>query len=208
MDIDDAGQIHTDQLLRTSADIAAKHKRSELREGDVLLCVIRHLRVAIVPAGIDGANLTQGTVRMRPSDQVLGPYLAQYLASPQAQSWMKDRYVGTDMPRINVEHAQSIPVPLPPIPEQQEIVRRVGALLARADGIAAKVTAARQRVDAMTQAVLAKAFRGELVPTEAELARRKGRDYEPASALLNRIRAERATATPAANGQRRRRAAR
>ena len=34
-------------------------------------------------------------------------------------------------------------------------------------------------------------FRGELVPTEAELARREGRSYEPASALLARIRAER-----------------
>jgi type I restriction enzyme, S subunit len=52
-----------------------------------------------------------------------------------------------------------------------------------------------RRVDALTQAVLAKAFRGELVPTEAELARREGRDYEPASALLERVRAERA-ATP------------
>jgi hypothetical protein len=37
----------------------------------------------------------------------------------------------------------------------------------------------------------AKAFRGELVPIEAELARREGRSYEPASALLERIRAER-----------------
>jgi type I restriction enzyme S subunit len=42
---------------------------------------------------------------------------------------------------------------------------------------------------------LAKAFRGELVPTEAELARREGRTYEPASALLERIKAERATAS-------------
>jgi len=44
----------------------------------------------------------------------------------------------------------------------------------------------------LTQAVLAKAFRGELVPTEAELARRDGRTYEPAAALLERIKAERA----------------
>ncbi len=40
-------------------------------------------------------------------------------------------------------------------------------------------------------AFLAKTFRGELVPTEAELARREGRSYEPASALLAHIRAER-----------------
>ena len=47
---------------------------------------------------------------------------------------------------------------------------------------------ARARVDALTQAVLAKAFRGELVPTEAELARREGREYEPAGLLLERVR--------------------
>ena len=41
----------------------------------------------------------------------------------------------------------------------------------------------------LTQAILAKAFRGEPVPTEAELARQQGRPYEPASALLARIRA-------------------
>src|SRR5262249_51306346 len=139
-------------------------------EGDVLLCVIRHLRVAIVQPGIDGANLTQGTVRLRPSAEILGPYLARYLASPQAQNWMKERYVGTDMPRINVEHARSIPVPLPSLPEQREIVRRVAELFAVADAVEAKLAAARKRVEALTQAVLAKAFRGELVPTEAELA--------------------------------------
>ena len=44
-----------------------------------------------------------------------------------------------------------------------------------------------------TQAILAKAFRGELVPTEAELARQEGREYEPASVLLERIRAARAS---------------
>ena len=43
----------------------------------------------------------------------------------------------------------------------------------------------------MTQAILAKAFRGELVPTEAELARRDGRPYETASKLLAHIKSER-----------------
>ena len=86
----------------------------------------------------------------------------------------------------------------PLLPEQREIVRRVSALFALADGIEAKLSAALERVDALTQAVLAKAFRGERVPTEAELARAEGRTYEPASALLERVRAERdATPKPA-----------
>lgn len=45
-------------------------------------------------------------------------------------------------------------------------------------------------MEALWETVLAKAFRGELVPTEAEIARREGREYEPASTLLERVRAE------------------
>jgi type I restriction enzyme S subunit len=187
-DIDDSGNIHVDQLWRTTLEIASKHRRSELREGDVLLCVIRHLRVALVPPGIDGANLTQGTVRLRPSNRVRGEYLARYLASPQAHGWMKARYIGMAMPRINVEHAREIPIAVPPLAEQHEIVRRVEGLFQPADAIEKRVAAATARVEKLTQAILAKAFRGELVPTEAELARREGREYEPASALLERIR--------------------
>jgi type I restriction enzyme S subunit len=80
---------------------------------------------------------------------------------------------------------------LPPRSEQEEIVRRVDALFALADKIEARVKSATARVEKSTQAILAKAFRGELVPTEAELARQEGRDYEPASVLLERIRMER-----------------
>lgn len=53
--------------------------------------------------------------------------------------------------------------------------------------------------------ILAKAFRGELVPTEAELARREGRDYEPASALLERIKSSTAAADGAESKRRKRR---
>jgi type I restriction enzyme S subunit len=87
--------------------------------------------------------------------------------------------------------AMRLPLTIPPLPEQHEIVRRVDQLFALANAIEAKVAAARGRVERLTQAVLAKAFRGELVPTEAELARREGRDYEPAAALLARIAAQR-----------------
>jgi type I restriction enzyme S subunit len=93
--------------------------------------------------------------------------------------------------RISMSNITKQTVPLPSLAEQNEVVRRVDALYALADRIEAKLAAARRRVERLTQAVLTKAFRGELVPTEAELARREGRDYEPASVLLERIRAER-----------------
>ncbi|GDX98650.1 hypothetical protein LBMAG48_10540 [Phycisphaerae bacterium] len=178
-DIQDGG-ILVGQLRRTTHDIAAKHGRSVLAEGDVLLCIIRHLRVATVPRGLDGANLTQGTVRMRPSEVISGPYLARFLASEHAQAWMKQRHFGMSMPRINVEHARAIPVAVPPMAEQTEIVRRVDSLMKLADAIERRVALAQARADKLTQSILAKAFRGELVPAieakpeaVADLARAK-----------------------------------
>lgn len=82
------------------------------------------------------------------------------------------------------------PITLPPVEEQLEIACRVEVLFNQADAIELRVAAAVKRAEKLTQAILAKTFRGELVPTEAELARREGREYESASALLERIRTE------------------
>ena len=94
---------------------------------------------------------------------------------------------GSGQPFVSQETLNAVVVPLPPKLEQVEIVRRVAALFRLADAIDKRVAAATLRANNLTQAVLAKAFRGELVPTEAELARRERRDYEPASVLLERI---------------------
>lgn len=185
-DIQD-GTVLIDQLRRTTAAISAKHDRSRLRKGDVLLCIIRHLRVAVVPPGLDGANLTQGTVRMRPSAVMTGEFLALFLASPHTQSWMKQRHFGMSMPRINVEHAREIPVAVPPVTEQVEIVRRVRSLINLAESIERRLAVAQVRADKVSQAILARAYCGELVATEAELAYAEGRDYESGDALLTRI---------------------
>jgi plasmid stability protein len=67
-----------------------------------------------------------------------------------------------------------------------------------------RAAAATKRADNLTQAILAKAFRGERVPTKAELARREGRTYEPAFELLARIRSARENSTPSATFPKRR----
>lgn len=95
---------------------------------------------------------------------------------------------------LSTKKIARIPIPVAPLEEQTEIVRRVESLFKLADAIEKRVAAGTLRSERLTQAILAKAFRGELVPTEAELARREGRSYEPASALLGRIKAEREAA--------------
>ncbi|MEJ9105512.1 restriction endonuclease subunit S [Xanthomonas oryzae pv. oryzae] len=94
---------------------------------------------------------------------------------------------GSTVKTIYMPALKELRLRLPPLSEQIKIVRRVEQLFAYADQLEAKVAAAQQRIDALTQSLLAKAFRGELVPQDPS--------DEPASVLLDRIRARRA-ATP------------
>jgi type I restriction enzyme S subunit len=183
MDIEN-GRILVDQLMKTSQAIAEKYSRSALLGGDVLLGIIRATKVAIVPSVLNGANITQGTARFRPSSVIKTRYLAIALEAPSTQYWLHEHYRGIDMPGLNLADVRRVPIPLPPLEEQREIVRRVEALFAFADRLEARYLAARKQVDKLTPSLLAKAFRGELVPQDP--------NDEPASALLERIRAERA----------------
>jgi type I restriction enzyme S subunit len=98
---------------------------------------------------------------------------------------------GGNYPALNGRLVRKFPVPLPPLAEQKEIVRKIKGLFDLADAIESRLTAGTARAEKLTQAVLAKAFQGELVPTEAELARAEGRPYEPAFAILARLHSSR-----------------
>ncbi|MBV6747836.1 restriction endonuclease subunit S [Xanthomonas vasicola] len=99
----------------------------------------------------------------------------------------------TAQKNINLKVLSQVKLRIPPIKEQTEIVRRVEQLFAYADQLEAKVAAAQQRIDALTQSLLAKAFRGELVPQDPS--------DEPASVLLQRIRTQRAAAPKPKRGR-------
>ena len=113
------------------------------------------------------------------------------IASIWSQNWLSEVTKGVAYTGINIRDLKRLPLPVPPIAEQHEIVRRVESMFKLADAVEKRVAAATVRAKKLTQAILAKTFRGELVPTEAELARREGRSYEPASVLLARIKSER-----------------
>ncbi|KKG75490.1 restriction endonuclease subunit S [Methanosarcina mazei] len=124
-------------------------------------------------------------------EEISNKYIMYYMRSPDFQSNVLDKMGGAAITRLTLKKISNMIIALPPLPEQQEIVHRVDALFAFADSIEAKVVAAREKTERLRQSILAKAFSGKLVETEAGIARREGREYEMAEVLLERIKEER-----------------
>ena len=130
-------------------------------------------------------------IRVQPAPVVDSKFLYLFFQSDLYWKQIAENIAGSAQPNCNASKLATLILPLPPIPEQLEIARQVDVLFKLADEIEKRVAAATTRAEKLTQAILAKAFRAELVPTEAELARRERRSYETASELLARIKSER-----------------
>lgn len=112
-------------------------------------------------------------------------YLNYCLNTERAKEWCKQvKTDGVSQSNINAQVLSTFLIPLPPLEEQQEIVRRVEKLFALVDSLEAKYRKAMERVEKLEQAILAKAFRGELVEPDP--------NDEPAEELLKRILEEKA----------------
>lgn len=183
-----AGVIKVAGVHRTTKKIAEAYKRSTLRTGDVLLSIRgTYGRICVVPPELNGANITQDTARLTIHESVNAAYIVMYLRSQPVQNRMKRAAKGVAVHGVNIGDVRALQVALPPLEEQVEIVRRVDALLTVADVIEARLATASSRAGKLPQAILSKAFKGELVPTEAELARAEGRSFESAAEMLKRV---------------------
>ena len=167
------------------ADFREVHQRTNLEASDVLISNSGTIgRVAIAQEGEKTRRTTfqKSVAILKPIKSHLDPrFLAFYLAA--AIRHIEESSQGTAQKNLLLRDLRNLVLFLPPLAEQQEIVRRVEALFALADQIEARFHAAQTQIDKLTPSLLAKAFRGELVPQDPS--------DEPASVLLERIREQR-----------------
>jgi type I restriction enzyme S subunit len=200
------GEIDLGSLAEAPTVRVPANKKSKflLQAGDLLVTRTGSVgKMAIFRGGIE-AIPSAYVIRFRFTRDLQSDFVQTCLLSPKWQELLGLGSTAVTQPNINAETIKALSIPFPSINEQHEIVRRVEALFKLADAIEQRVAAATSRAERLTQAILAKAFRGELVPTEAELARREGRAYETGAELLDRIRSERAGAGTNDDDRRRR----
>lgn len=144
------------------------------------------------------ANIAQSAILSYPAcfpDSVVGLVTDPCVALPEyvelfirtARDDLAAYAPATAQANINLAILGRVAVPLPPVEEQAEILRLAHLMLAASDSIEAQLEYVNTVLGEATRSTFAKAFRGELVPTEAELAAEEERDYETAEELLARV---------------------
>jgi len=102
-------------------------------------------------------------IRIQCKDNLNSEFLNIHLNGPSAREYCRAvKSDGVSQSNINAQKLVAYPINCHPIQEQTEIVARVEQLFAYADQIEQRVKDAQTRVNHLTQALLAKAFRGEL----------------------------------------------
>jgi type I restriction enzyme, S subunit len=188
--------IGIDNVLEGSFSLGKQHRISPLkyealkkytaRPLDVLVTVMATIgRCCVIPEEVETAIITKHVYRISCNQDLVDPFYLQncILGSSMVQAQIQAEIRGATRPGINGTILKKLLIPLPPLSEQKEIVRRVEALFSFADQIEARYQKAKAHVDKLTQSILAKAFRGELVPQDP--------NDEPAAVLLERIKRER-----------------
>ena len=163
-----------------------------LTPGDILIQRANTLEYVGISAIYNGPEMTfiypDLMMKCQANDKVDTQYLHYLLLSEAVRNYFRESATGTsgNMPKINQQIVMSAPVRWPTYDEQLEIVERAQELFTLADQVESKLTVASTIVDRLTPALLAKAFRGELVPQDP--------NDEPASELLTKLKAKQSNA--------------
>ena len=172
---------------------APSRARQKVRAGNTLFSTVRtYLKnVAMVPTELDGQVASTGFCVLNPSDEIEPRFVFYHVVSDDFVSNLNPLQRGTSYPAVRDDDVLTQRIDLPPLPEQRRIVAEIETQFTRLDAAVAALRRAQANLKRYRASVLRAACSGELVPTEAELARAEGREYEPADVLLERVLAER-----------------
>jgi type I restriction enzyme S subunit len=145
-----------------------------LKQNDILINRVNSRELvgksALITEKIEPCVFESKNIRLRMySSEINSQYVVYWLQVNAQKFFNLNAQQTVGMASINQDQIASMPIPLPPLVEQHEIVHRVMTLFERADAFDREVTFASQRCERLTQAVLRRAFRGELVERDTDI---------------------------------------
>ncbi|WP_416632379.1 restriction endonuclease subunit S [Acinetobacter baumannii] len=170
-------------------------KAFEVLDGDFLISCsgVSLGRITQVPFGSERGIINQALLRVRLNNQLYNDdFFKLVFRSPSFQKDLFENSTGSAIPNLKgVKELKAMVIPLPSLNEQEKIVELVNHHFEAISGIDECVRSALDRVNSLTQSILAKAFRGELTAEWREANPELISGENSAEALLERIKAER-----------------
>lgn len=171
--------------------------RSRLVPGDVIMNIVGPPlgKVSIVPDTHREWNMNQAVCVFRALDGLERQFLAYYLLSRVAQDWLASKARATvGQVNLTLEICRDLPIPIPPLNEQRQIIQLIATELARLDNLSGSLAVEAARGKGLRESILKAAFCGQLVAQD--------RADKPAGAQRAHLTATAsASATPAKLGR-------
>ncbi|EAW2230919.1 restriction endonuclease subunit S [Salmonella enterica] len=195
-----AGQLKNGTVLPEGQLYLEEHIQKSISKyivssGDLYITIVGACigDAGIIPDIYNNANLTENAAKIcNLNKNIFNKFLSLWLRSSYLQDIINSEIKSGAQGKLALARIKSLPLILPPLEEQHEIVRRVEQLFAWADTIEKQVNNALTRVNNLTQSILAKAFRGELTAQWRAENPDLISGENSAAALLEKIKAERA----------------
>jgi type I restriction enzyme S subunit len=151
-------ELKLDDVAFVNVPDSAEAKRTQVREGDVLLSITADLgRTAVIPAGLDKAHINQHLSILR-TKAIAPRYLSAFLSSPAGQREVLGRDKHGVKAGLNFDDIRSFRIPLPPNSLQNEFVHRLDAIAKQKKTCLNSLA----ELDALFTSLQHRAFRGDL----------------------------------------------
>jgi type I restriction enzyme S subunit len=137
-------------------------KSCEVREGDLLISLVGTIgKTLIMPKEYEKGIINPRLLKISVNKKISAEYIKMYFESPIAKYIMSEKSHGGTMEILNLDIIKKLPIPIPPIEEQIEIVRILDKIFEEESKIE-ELTQLEEQIELIKKSILAKAFRGQL----------------------------------------------
>lgn len=186
------GEINFEDARSVGNNVLVEHiNRYKLRKGDFVIGKIGTIGKPFFIPTERFFTLSANVVLVQPFERTCSPkFLFYFNISPQIEQQFTKGAKATTQAAFGIQKVRLLRVPLCAIEEQNQIVQEIESRLSVCDKVEESIIESLEKSKALRQSILKKAFEGRLLNDQELAACKSAPDYEPASVLLERIKAE------------------